>query len=582
MEAEREWIERIRAAGETESFQVLWQEAMTNRDDDRRRAMLHSLYAKWVSVDPEGCLTYAWKEDRYLSYPALELFISKDPEAAYRWARAGGLNQTRQFFFHLKDIRPDKFLEFALAAGPENHSDHELLKACQKLGGADPLAALESISKLSLKQRRHASWGVGAGWAGRDSASALDWARQIAEPAERQSALRGVLHALAMRDPQAARAHLELLKEVPGTEGMHPAAAIAKSLVKSTPRQALEFALAEISDSKLRGEIVFTTILPKLQGLIDPGGLAAILDKAQLVRPGEFTSGSQMTSDSPIVHYSVANGFQLPPGGDLAYRLLPENGDPAPVFRDLVSKASTPASKYLASEMAKQWIKADPAGALTEYQTSSGPQRETLALALLPHAAETQDVSLLALLESGLPAKASGVLGQIADSSTRHLTPREALDQTAHLAQNGQIRRKVTGQAVERWLGYDVGGVLEYAQSRPAGEQGEFYHVISRAWAQLDDWAGSEWVASLPPGSNRDQAASALADHLSMVEPASAVVWAGSILDATLRRETLLRSFGKWAGKDGPAAREALSALNQPPALKAELDYLITSQAARK
>lgn len=578
--AERVWIERIRASGVAE-FPSLWHDIRAIPDKNRRRSIFHTLYAKWVPLDPAGCLSYAWEQDRYEAYPALDLFLQLDPDAAYGWARAGGMAQTRQFFFQLKEINPVKFLEFAAAAGPEDHSDHELQQACRLLGKIDPVTAMESVEKLPSKLRRHASWGLGEGWASRDPASALDWARQVADPAGRQSALRGVIHALALSDPQAAIAHLNLLEDITGTEGAHPAKAIVQSLLKLDPRQALNFALSGITDSKLREEVVFDSILPELTGLLLPTDLADILDKAQLIRPGEFSWSTGSNSDSPFTRYTISAGFAAPRGKNTAFKLLPEKGDPAPIFRDLVSQATTPASKYLASAMATQWVRQDAPAAVAEYHASSGGRRETLAFALVEHAANSKDLPLIATLEADLPKKASNLLHHILSGSGQ-LDPQVALDQAATFPPEGEVRAHVTRKALESWLNYDVEGVLSYAQARPAHERDTFYRWISQTWASLDAYANSEWVSSLPQGTNRDHAAAALAEQLTFVEPSSAVAWAGSIQNPDLRRMTLLITFGKWGGSDAPAARQALETLDPPLPLKAELSNIITHKSSLK
>ncbi|HWB04450.1 MAG TPA: hypothetical protein VG796_15585 [Verrucomicrobiales bacterium] len=582
-DSQRGWIDRINNAPVSE-FGDMWKEIMQISDQYQRRAPRELLYMKWVTLDPAGCMEFLAKNDSGQRVQAMTAWLKHDVDGAYAWALAAGddvkVNESaRMVFQELAKLNPQKFLALAASAKEAHLPGESIQAAFRKFAKTDPAAAVEALRGLGPKARSNGSWGLGIEWARTDPGSAFAWAQQLTDPVDKESALRGVLTSWARTDPDAALSHMDLLQKLPDAKGQDPKSAIVRGLAAKDPQRALDFVIAHAANQNERMNLLANEVIPKLAATMKPAEFAALMDKA-----GSVTG----TADSTGSSYSDAlfsRGMYYPgsyPGSGYSPP-FPDDADPAGTFRQLTGGKLTPAQKYAATAMAQQWAEKDTSAALAAYQSASDPAiKEMLSSALLNQARSKSDLSLLAMVDAG--AGAAGQSRYYADDVIHRQAatdPAKVLAWADDLPGNSQLRGRAQQSALSAWASYDTGSAIAYAGQRPAEEQPQLYAAISGAWAASDTYGSSQWIASLPEGMNRDQAASALITQLSSREPESALAWTRSIGDENLQRSSYVNLFSNWARRDPAGALKAFQAENVPPEQRGMIESIIKQNTRR-
>jgi hypothetical protein len=265
------------------------------------------------------------------------------------------------------------------------------------------------------------------------------------------------------------------------------------------------------------------------------------------------------------------------------YSSFPDDPDPAGTFHQLTGGKLTPAQKLAAAAMAQQWAQKDTPAALAAYQSASDPAtKELLSMALLGQARSQNDLSLLGKVEVGIGG--GGETRYYVDDLIRSQAsadPAKVLAWAEQLPADSQSKGTALRSAIGAWASYDTGRAIEYVQKLPVEQQPELFRTISNTWAASDSYGNSQWVASLPEGLNRDNAASSLIAQLSAKEPQSALTWARSLGDETLRSTSYDNLFANWARRDPVAALQALQSENLPPEQVGRLEKIIKQKPGR-
>lgn len=578
-DSQRGWIDRINNALVSD-FGEMWKEIMQISDQYQRRAPRELLYMKWVTLDPAGCMEFLAKNDSGQRVQAMTAWLKHDVDGAYAWALAAGddvkVNESaRMVFQELAKLNPQKFLALAASAKDAHLPGESIQAAFRKFAKTDPAAAVEALRGLGAKARSNGSWGLGIEWARTDPGSAFAWAQQLTDPVDKESALRGVLTSWARTDPDAAISHLDLLQKMPDAKGQDPKAAIVRGLAAKDPQRALDFAIAHAANQNERMNLLASEVIPKLASTMKPAEFAALMDKAGSVKGTADSAGSSY-SDALFSRgmYYPGSGYSPP---------FPDDADPAGTFRQLTGGKLTPAQKYAATAMAQQWAEKDTSAALAAYQSASDPAvKEMLSSALLNQARSKSDLSLLAMVDAGL-GEGAQTRYYADDVFQRQASadPAKVLAWADQLPGNSQLRGRAQQSAVAAWASYDTGSAIAYAGQRPAEEQAQLFATISSTWAASDTYGSSQWIASLPEGLNRDNAATALIGQLASKEPESALVWARSIGDENLQRSNYINLFSNWARRDAAGALKALQAENVPPEQRGMIESVIKQNTRR-
>ena len=359
---------------------------------------------------------------------------------------------------------------------------------------------------------------------------------------DKESALRGVLTSWARTDPEAAISHLDLLQKLPDAKGQDPVSAIVRGLSEKEPLKAMDFAIAHTANQNERARIIAYEVIPKLAATMKPVDFVALMDRAGSVK-GEAESGGSSYSDVLLPKNPRFNPWD-------GYASFPEDADPAGSFRQLTGGTQTAAQKATAAAMAQQWAQKDTPGALAAWQSATDPAiKEMLSRALLVQAGAKNDLSLLGTVEAGVKNE-SNYFAEDLIRRQANTDPAKLLAWAEQLPADSRSRSTALNAAIGTWASYDTGKAIEYAQQRPAEEQAQLFATISRTWANSDSYGNSQWVASLPQGINRDNAASSLIAQLSAKEPQSALTWARSVGDESIRSNSYQTLFNNWARRD--------------------------------
>jgi len=134
-------------------------------DDTERETALLTLVTEWTG----GELSPPQQRAQFIAMLGLEaglgMELVKNPELAVLWANE-------------------------LTEGPGRSAI--LLRAAVTLADSDPATALALSAQVPEKERAQFVDSVYAGWAANDTAAALQWTGQIADPAEREAALQAI------------------------------------------------------------------------------------------------------------------------------------------------------------------------------------------------------------------------------------------------------------------------------------------------------------------------------------------------------------------------------------------------------
>ena len=134
-------------------------------DETERETALMTLVAEWTHGELGPSRQRAQAISMYGLEAGLGLELAKNPELAVLWAN------------ELTDGRGRSVL---------------LRQAAVAMAGSDQAAAFALSEQLPPNDRRQFTDAVYAGWAQNDTAAALQWANQLADPAEREAAMQAI------------------------------------------------------------------------------------------------------------------------------------------------------------------------------------------------------------------------------------------------------------------------------------------------------------------------------------------------------------------------------------------------------
>ena len=184
--------------------------------------------------------------------------------------------------------------------------------------------------------------------------------------------------------------------------------------------------------------------------------------------------------------------------------------------------------------------------------------------ALVP---EWREAARLHQLEKNLPGTAEWET--LTADDRRALSAAAIRRQASGPTEHDPLQPSATGEAAEPPF-------LQTFNSLPPEERSlGAYYEAGAAYINKDEAAASEWLDSLPPGAERDAAATALVEHL--VKPGdsqdgeAAFAWAAAMSGATERTRYTAEAARAWAAEDPAAARTAVEAAALPAAEKSAL-----------
>lgn len=573
------FCERLRGANLQQMYGLLV-ESEREMDGYRRQALQELIAEQMARTDPVRAwdLLVAATGGLYTG-ELLSAWARIDPAAAMAWAE--GRENADNFLGALIDgLGPDDVEAFAAILPrlkPDQLREDRLESVFRRLGAEDCERARSLLGKMPTGRARNAAASsMAEGWARGDAKASYAWAKDLADPAERESALRGVFRAWAETDPQGVAARLdELAKDEPQDDKGHPLAcgeSPVRAIVRAWAAQDPHAAAAWLQERPGDGRALFNHIFSsEILPLRENWSAAEITEMAR--RPGE-----KVITDRKDQQYNIAMGWN---DGQSSYHIIGEFGgpasllgfsrtpdesavrfeDPAKAVDELTRLPPDATRQHILQEVANQWATHDPAAAREKLRTTDDDLLKlSLINALSIAARHTLDLDLAREVAAALPPNSShgnSALEMIYEEMAR----REPESAFALLAGDLDPAGKaaLAAKLAANQATYDPAGALAWAAQQPdeALQSAATRSAVSR-WAEADAYAVSEWLAAQPAGTHREVAVVALVESLSDSAPEDALAWAASLTDRQKREDLQTSVVTRFAQEDPSRARRLL------------------------
>jgi len=580
--AQQQYCDRLRGAGLEQMYELLVESAQ--EPDAYRRQALHELIVEQMArTDPAGAwdLLVAATGGLYTG-ELLSAWARLDPAAAMAWAE--GRENADHFLGALIDgLGPDDVDAFAAILPrlkPDQLREDRVESVFHRLGAEDSERGRSLLSEMPAGRARNAAASAMAeGWARGDAKASYAWAKDLTDPAERESALRGVFRAWAETDPQGVASRLdELAKDDPKDEkgnplarGDSPVRAIVRAWAAQDPHAAAVWLRERSGDGRDSFNDIFRN---EILSLRENWSVAEITEMAR--RPGE-----KVITDRKDQQYSSSRGWS---DGHSSYQIIGEFGgpmsllgvsrtpgesavrfeDPAKAFDELTRLPPDATRQHILQEVANQWATHDPAAAREKLRTTDDDLLKlSLINALSIVARHTLDLDLAAEVAAALPPNSAH------GPSALHfiyseMALREPERAYAMLAGDLDPARKaaLAAELAANHATYDPAGAIAWAAQQPdEALQSAATRSAVTSWAQADAYAVSEWLAAQPAGTHREVAVEALVESLSDSAPEDALAWAGSLTDRQKREDMQATVVMSFAHEDSSRARHLLESV---------------------
>jgi hypothetical protein len=536
-DAQRAMAERLGTADPKEYFNILL-EVNTIKDQTERRTVREILYMKMAQTDPAGSLTLFKTFERSSQFDNyLRAWSLVDREAAAKWAMEVPKNSKDRAnaLSVLTDISrrdPEGYMRDILRHAPESGvsadwvSNFALYSVFGEMAQTDLTGAKEkALSGGSAWDRGNSSFGLTWEWARKDPAAALSWAEGLKDAAARGPALRGVVMNLAQKDPDKALElffkHRDLLKSQ--DYGMHPGNAIASGLSARNWREGVGF-IRSIAEEKDMAAYINKNVVPHMGG-------ASAADWAGLLE-------------------------ELPKNSVVSVEMR----DLQKGFRDAVALPASPGREALLAQLGARMAGSDPQDALTKAKAAGPSTLKALGSAAAEAMITMSRPQLFGEAANLVPEdERSGFYARMASSLGE--TAPHLLQDFVTQAPEGDARQLAAVETARAWSNYHPATALEWANTQPETERPRLLYEVAKNWAEQDPWGTSQWAAKLPQGAQRDAAVWGLVGSLSSSEPASALAWADTISDSSMRQRLISRTLTAWHATDPEGAAGALQSV---------------------
>ena len=579
--AQTRFCQRLKGAGVDRMAEFL-DEAAREPDAIRQRALQEIIIDHMVSIDPMAAWEVLDKSDLKSWRPQfLGAWARTDAEAAVAWVDAQG-GEAKSLMASLIDgLLPDDVITLAAIwprVAADAVDDAPVAGLFRGLASTDPARARALLGGMPAGASRNMGASAFAeGWARGDVEAAYAWAKALGDPAERESALRGVFRAWAEKDPQAVAGRLDELTTQeyrdtngqPLARGEHPARAIVRAWAEQDPLAAAAWLRQRPGDGiELFRELFASEILP----LRDTWSVAEV--SAMMRQPGEkevtdrvgdlFQSRSTGNfGERSFSIWGPYGGYGSPLGnGHLIGGPPPVRfDDPATAFSELTQQPPDATRQHLLQEVARQWAERDPDAARARLRETDDPLLKLgLMNALYSMAQNSLDLDLAAEVAAAHPDGAESGRHRFG-SIYEDLIAREP-ERARALLENemdDSQRGWLVQQLAKDQASYDPMGAVAWALQQPTAElrQGATAKVM-RAWAATDAYAASEWLAAQPAGPERDPAVNALVGTLAESSPDEALAWAGALSDPAWREQETAIVLSRLIQRDPERARPLL------------------------
>lgn len=601
--AEMRWCQQLSEAG-IDRVEEFLKAAALDPDPLRQRAMQEVVVEHMTRMDPLG--TWAVLEKMKLE-SLRPLFLGAwaraDAAAAVDWVETQGA-ETQNLMKNLVDgLLPDDLAALATIwprLAPGSVTDAAAAGLFRRLAATDPGTARALLAGMPAGTSRNVGTSAFAeGWAREQTEAAYAWAKDLEDPAERESALRGVLRAWAEKDPQTVAARMdELAKDElrdkngqPLAQGESPVRAVVRAWAAQDPLAAAAWLRQRPSEGRDEFRELFSKeILPlradwsvaEISEMMRRPGEKDVSDMADKLFQGASSTGYGDRSFSVSGPWGMDSplGSEHFLGGPPPVRFE----DPGAAYTELTHQPPDATRQHLLQEVARQWAEKDPQAASERLQQTKDPLLSlSLTNALASLAKNTLNLELVQDIAAAHPEAALrsfvGVNDVYEELVRREPERAQALLETdlSDFQRSQLVQRLVSDRA-----SYDPEGAVAWAQQQPNDDlRNSALTNAVRTWAGADAYAASEWLAAQPPGTARDPAVRALVDVLSESSPDEALAWAAAISDAEARDQEAGNVIRRMIWRDPERARELLESAAVSDRLRQDLTKRLERRQSR-
>jgi len=482
-----------------------------------------TLYSSWAAQDPAAAAASLLTMPRQTALNHMDAIAGtwarREPGAAMAWAQS--LTEPAQ-------------------------RNAALRSAISAIAQSDPAQATALAAARPAGERRTLLSSIASSMAQADGPGAIAWAKNLADPIERQRCLAAVAQSTGWADTDSAREALSLLP--PGAMRNETLEDVVRHISYMDPQAAKELALS---------------LKPNEQALVMRSviqGLAWVdVDEAEKLAASLPLSGNNAWAWQSIAANKAlkdpASALMWAGGLDTEQARLAATGavlgqwaehSPEKAAAALSGISDANLRREATQNLASQWASRSPAEAEQWASGLSGEDRIT-ALSAVWNASATDD-----------PQRAARSLAAIVSAAGSET----ATDKLA--ASAAAIAGAWTGQSPSEaaaWAGsLPDGKVREEALGKVAGE-----------WARYDPEAVSLWINQLPQDRSRDAAIGQLVKQIANTDPESAFTWASSVGSDTKREEVLKAAASAWKAQNPEAARNAVQNADLPEDVRARV-----------
>ncbi len=598
---------RLQAADLPEMMALL-AEAQAFADAFRRRSLRTLVFEQMARVDPAGAwaLLETWEKGGYRNQ-FLQAWAQVDAEGALTWAEGqgkDGVEFAREIVAGLVPDHMETFARILPRLKPDQIGKDKIGTAFRLLGAQDSAATLRLLEGLSGNgQQNFASSSLAEGWARRDAKAAYAWAKELTDPAQRESAQRGVFRAWAETDPKGTAARLDELTKDPAmakaAAGDSPVRAVVRAWAAQDPKAAAAWLRqrAEAGDGTSFRQLLLSEILPmrnewnaiELAELIRKPGEKLATGTGDATAMFNTSSGSGWGTDEddsyreetvgPFGGYNSplnphADPFQM---GASVTRIA----DPAKAFDELAKQPGDSSRQHVLHEVAAQWAEKDPKATLAKLQETTDPWLKLgLINALSNRARQTSDPQLAAEIDKAYPENSYRGKQTVGDIY-RNMAQRDPARALALLDSDLDVAGKtsIASALVTQQASYDPTGAVGWAAQQPdEAVRLAATRTALLSWAGADAYAASEWLAIQPAGSLREAAVQGLVQTLGRNSPDEALQWAGTLTNPQQRESAQVNVLLNLLHQDLAKAKELAAGLQLSGPQRSMMDQMIQSR----
>ncbi len=561
---------------------------LSNRQSSFRSAAIGSLFAGMAKTDPD--------------LARMKLADIDDPSLR-RAARSSMLSA-------LLVENPDDWIA-AIKSDPSASRMYSLGSIASEWAMDDPAKAAARLQQLPSSMQAGAIASVAQIWAGKDSQAAMEWARTLTDPNQRNAALGAIAGGIAAHDPDAALASLDSMSSAARRAGL---SSIFRTLLDLDYDAALAKAtsLPDPDDQKAVLKLIsgggdtFSFGDPFAGGYIgyqdgNPEQLGALLAN---LPPGAMRTntlnklGLQLTSNSPAEVDAILAGYPAKDRDKILSSLVDSLSyqDPARALEIYQSMPPTKLEPYRLQNIISNLAQQDPEAALklTLESTNSSQQLQGITqifaqfaqqdpeaarqkLAALPPGpmydnavssiasswAQTDSTAALAWVDTLKGEQHTRALHALMPSLASS-NPKAAagiiddLLATTKEDNSGSISSSAY-QLGQTWVQEDPVAAGKWITGLPDGNvKTNAISSMMSAWTSDDFEGATRWIDTLPDGKDRDAGVQAIINATNNTDSPTAFEWANTISDDNQRANMLSSVISNWKQMDAAKARAAI------------------------